>query len=140
VYFVRFTRPRPHIACTGISQHRGLCELFLLISEKCSLQCKLQAFFGIIKTDHCHAYNTLNKHSQQCANIQYVRNDLTFGFVNCLSHMPLKAGLRSCGKNDTAPAPELFFSWTLLRFQIRSSWFSWVFFHKIAPAPVCFKN
>jgi len=33
------------------------------------------------------------------------------------------SGLRSRRKNVTAPAPELFFSWTLLK--LRSSWFSW---------------
>jgi len=37
-----------------------------------------------------------------------------------------KAALRNRRKNDTAPAPELFFSRTSLRVQIRSSWFSWV--------------
>jgi len=34
------------------------------------------------------------------------------------------AWLRTHRKNDTAPA--LFFSWTWLWLQLRSSWFSWV--------------
>jgi len=34
------------------------------------------------------------------------------------------SGLRSRRKNDTTPAPELFFSWTWL--QLLSTWFSWV--------------
>ena len=55
--------------------------------------------------------------------------------------------LRSRRINDTAPAPELFFSWTWILLQLRSStfWFSWVwlllwssFFHSMAPASVRF--
>jgi len=40
-------------------------------------------------------------------------------------YMHIKPGLRSRGKNDTdlAPVSELFFSWTWLRLQLRSSWF-----------------
>ena len=41
-----------------------------------------------------------------------------------------KTGLRSRRKNNSAPTPELFFSWTWLRLQLRSSRFSWV-----SPAP-----
>ena len=39
----------------------------------------------------------------------------------------LWTGLRSRRKNDAAPAPiPEIFSWTWLRFKLRSSWFSWV--------------
>jgi len=38
------------------------------------------------------------------------------------------SGLRIRSKNDTAPTPDLFFSWTWL--QIRNSWVSWAW-HRI---------
>jgi len=47
-----------------------------------------------------------------------------FGSSMCPATVWIISGLRSRGKNDTAPAPQLFFSWTWL--QLRSCWFSWV--------------
>jgi len=44
----------------------------------------------------------------------------------CPATVWIISGLRSRRKNDTAPASELFASWTWLRLQLRSSWFSWV--------------
>jgi len=46
------------------------------------------------------------------------------GSSMCSATVWIISGMRSHRKNDTAPAPELFFSWTWL--QLRSSWFSWV--------------
>jgi len=42
----------------------------------------------------------------------------------CSATVWIVSGLRRSRKYDTAPIPELFFSWTWL--QLRSSWFSWV--------------
>jgi len=44
---------------------------------------------------------------------------------------PINSGIIHTGrwsrlKNDTAPTPEVFFSWAWLRLKLGSSWFSWV--------------
>jgi len=45
------------------------------------------------------------------------------GSSTCPATVWIISGLRRRRKNDTAPAPKLFFSWTWL--QLRSSWSSW---------------
>jgi len=49
------------------------------------------------------------------------------GLSVCLATVWIISGLRSCRKNDTAPTPKLFSSWTWFH----SSWFSWVMNYEV---------
>ena len=70
-----------------------------------------------------------SREERLCLIVSYSSNELSLfddWASTCSQLYFLEPGLRSRRKNDTAPAPELFFSWTCLRLQLRSAWFSWV--------------